>query len=281
MNSKLRNTWVLAIFMTLGMTTALMADGNITVEVNNGKLKATGQNNTSQEVLVTQVGPTSMMFESIDGTTLFNGLPELLVTGITSNVQFDLKSGPKVLAMFPGNSDDLAIDGNLKITSTGSDNVFVFLVEALVTGRTDISTRNGNDVVLFFGGQYQGRVQVKTGNGNDVVGLQDANVQNKFAASMGNGSDFVVMFGSIFQGLTDLKMGGGDDGIAAEFSTFANVKFNGNGGIDELAEANNMFLGTQVLRSLEIESDDPAAVANLATLITPLQEAIELLISLL
>jgi len=242
---------LLSILFHLGLTSFLLADGNMKVEVRNGNLKVTGQNNTAQKVEVIQTGPFSFLFTSSDGTQ-FNGMANLTISGVTGNVQFDLKSGRKVLELHPAPGIPLLIiGGNLKISSSGNATVNLFLTSVRVFGQADISTKNGNDNVILGYCDFRERVRIKSGNGESYVYAGFTNFGKQFQSSLGNGDDILFFHRSNLYGLVEVRMGGGNDLIEAWESTFVASVFNGDRGIDEFITVLSLFLTDPILKSIE------------------------------
>ncbi len=265
-----------AMALVATMAGQAWASGDVTVAVNNGSVKVTGQNNTEQSVLLTTNMMGDLVFDSLDGTT-FNGQAALTIGGFNQNLRIDMKSGTKSLAVFCTGPSPLVVPGNLKITATGSNTVLIALVCVKVVGKTDITTKNGNDAIGIINGEYEGRVKIATGNGNDLVESDDDSEFNgQVDVATGKGLDYVLAFDSTFFDKVNLKMGSDNDGVAVFDSTLAALNLNGNAGIDCVGSEYTTFVLPPVLKSVEFEVDanDIVDSANVDTNINALIDLI-------
>ena len=270
-----RNFAALALVVT--MAGQVWASGNVTVAVNNGNVKVTGQNNTEHSILLTTNMMGELVFDSLDGTT-FNGQALLTVGGFNKNLRIDMKSGTKSLAVFCTGPSPFVVPGNLKITATGNDTVLIALVCVKVKGKTDITTKNGNDAIGIINGKYDGRVKIATGNGNDVVGSDDGPEFNgQVDVATGKGLDYVLAVDSTFFNKVNLKMGSDNDGVAVFDSNLASLNLNGNAGIDSVGSENTTFVLPPVLKSVENEVD-PNDIADNASIDTNLNALVDLIV---
>ena len=130
--------------------------GNFTVSVTaGGDLRVSGETNTDQCIIVEATNdPGQYVFSSLQengssGTT-FNGQPTLVVEGVSDDVRIDLRSGRKVVILSNGDAPEFIIPDDLRISATGSDSAIVILDSLNVGGRTDVTTRSGDDAILFM-----------------------------------------------------------------------------------------------------------------------------------
>jgi hypothetical protein len=229
-----------------------LAQGNVTVEVRNGELRVTGQNNMQHDILVTQgFAPGEYLFSDpeigMNLPTTFNGQEALTVSGVTTNARFDLKSGQKTLifnnipfpnSSFPEGADPvIRFPGNLRISNSGSQRAIVIMNNLEVAGSTEVSTKNGMDAILMVDSLFLGNIKLNTGGGNDVV-LQAARIRDsggfgRLECSLGSGNDQYLMAGIDIFGAASFKLGGGNDSLAfTESAILGGTEVNGNGGFD-------------------------------------------------
>lgn len=242
--------------------------GNVTVSVNNGDLRVTGERDTAQCIIVTATGtPGRFQFSSIAqnpgfGTT-FNGQPTLTVNGVTDDMRFDIDSGNKVLILSNGNVAEFVVPDDLRITSTGSSPVSVILDSLNVGGRTDVTTRSGDDAVIVHDCFFNQRFRPSTGSGDDVVtdgqfGLASI-CNDDLDIRTSGGNDDVACLGTVVSDRCNIRMGSGNDGTAIRECMFGVTRIFGNGGNDNFAPQNNLISSLQ-LRQYEIETGSVATI---------------------
>jgi hypothetical protein len=257
---------------------------NTLVEVRNGALLISGDNNSDQQIFISPTGVPGQYLLSdplADNTfTTFNGQSSLLVSGVTDDVRLTLKSGAKLVIFSEQDQPTCPLPGDLQITTTGDSSAIIVLDNVDVVGRTDISTRNGNDVIVTMGSTFGDRVQFKTNNGNDLVmddsatGLSTFEGDLKF--NMGNGDDLIYLIQTVVLLRTDIRSGGQDDSTALRQCLLDLVTVNGNGGFDTFADDDNM-LDVLILKSIEAVSSDVAQFEDQLQMHPEYQQALSII----
>jgi hypothetical protein len=226
-----------------------------------GDMRVRGQNNTDQCILVQEVLNGVLRFSNpvVDagGITTFNGQAVLIVSGVFGDIRFDLKSGRKLLILCEGNQTDFDVFGDLRITTSGSDDAIVIADDIDVDGTTDIRTKNGNDAILLIDCDFRDRTKISTGNGDDVVAAQPASdFFGECEIQTGGGNDFTLFTGTQFALALAIKLGSGEDGIGFNDCCIEDEsELNGNGGLDTLVDEDNDFQFEPIIKSIE-ELDD-------------------------
>ena len=247
--------------------------GNVAVSVSSsGDLRVTGENDTSQCIIVeARATPGRYAFSSVQengsGGTTFNGQTTLVVNGVTDDMRFDVKSGRKVLILSEGNAAAFNVPDNLKITSTGDSPAVIILDSLSVGGRTDVTTRNGDDAILLHNNSLSERLRVSSGSGNDVVidgpfglaGVYDDDLDIR----TGSGNDDAICLGTRVLDRCSFRMGSGADGTAVRDSIITQARIFGNGDFDRYGAQNNV-MGTLLLRHFENENANVQSILNQA-----------------
>ena len=126
-------------------------------------------------------------------------------------MRLDLKSGRKVLILSEANSAEFSVPDDLRITSTGESPVIVILDSLNVGGRTDVTTRNGDDAILLHNNLFAERLRVSPGSGDDVVFDGFAGMasfcDDDLDIRTGNGHDDVVCDGTMVFARYTIRMG--------------------------------------------------------------------------
>ena len=236
--------------------------GNVAISVNNGDLRVRGENNTDQCIVVSATGiPGQYRFSSLQEegatSTTFNGQPALTVNGVTDDMRFDLRSGRKVLVLTNDMAERFVVPDDIRISSTGNKAAIVVFDSLDVGGRTDVTTRNGDDAVLIEDCEFAERLRVSTGNGNDAIsdGLMEMGslCNDDLDIRPSGGDDDVVCRGTVVMDRTNIRMGNGNDGTAIEECLFGPTRIYGNGGFDRYGAQNNVMASLQ-LRQYENDS---------------------------
>jgi hypothetical protein len=243
----------------------VVADGTVTIQVKNGNLQVTGQNNRTQCLLIVPTGVSGQYRFSnppMDNAapTLFNGETSLTVSGVTGDMKFDLKSGIKMLILSNSElggssaSPGFAVPRSLKISTGGSSPATIILNKVSTNGSTEIATRNGSDAILLMDCNLVGNVKLNSGGGNDVL-LVDG-YESSFAfmqncdINLGSGNDFLMMQYGIVPFQAKFNLGSGNDQIGFFASDLGTTSINGGGGFDHFGAAGSNFV-TFSARGLE------------------------------
>lgn len=233
------------------------AQSNVTIQVKNGSLQVTGQNNSTQCLLVTPTGVPGQYEFSMPpldngAATLFNGETSLIVSGVTGDMRFDLKSGRKMLILsnteLGGNSaasPDFVVPRSLKISSSGSSPATMILNKVRTSGSAEITTKNGSDAILlmhcFLAANLDlpGNVKINSGGGNDVLLVSDSYMR-QCDINMGSGNDHLLMQDGFVGFQAKFNLGSGNDQVAFlgsfGMNFFGPASFNGGRGFDHIAE---------------------------------------------
>jgi hypothetical protein len=242
---------------------------NLLVEVINGDLRVRGQSNAEQCILISAGEvPGQFHFSGLrgesDGTT-FNGQPSLTIDGVVDDVIIDLGSGRKFLILSEGEQTHFDVPGDLKIKNTGNEAATIILDNVQVNGKTSVATKNGDDAIVATGCIFDRSGTIKSGKGDDVVvlGLLGAGIQcsSNWQIQTGNGSDFLNLTQSVIAGTMNIKLGSQDDIAAIGDSILGLTKINGNSGIDEVGDENNVVASFS-LQGVEVESDEIVPLQN-------------------
>ena len=185
--------------LALNQPTTAHAAGNVHLQVQNGDLILTGDNQDNNIIVI----------QECCQTVVVNGRADTTVNGSSGRVDADGVTGDIIIAMNEGKDfvrveitpGVAVIARNLRInTGSGDDTVELFGVT--VRGNTQIHTDEGDDVILIDG--------VRTPNGYKRPDFKDS-----FSVGAGSGDDLLEFHNAVFRGALDVKMGSGIDGVCS------------------------------------------------------------------
>ncbi len=219
-----------------------MKAGNVTVEVDDGDLEIRGENNTEQGIAI-EATNVAGQFRVIGLDTTVNGADEILVTGVTNDVDIDMRSGGKLVILTEGDQAALFINGDLEIDTRGNSADVIILDTVNVEGRTTVRTRGGDDALIDTGSTHQERTLFNLGGGNDgVLTNLDASFEEDLDIRTGGGEDYVMVAATEVMDELDIRTGGGQDIIGVYSSQAFEANINGNGRNDALEDFDNSFV---------------------------------------
>ncbi len=218
-----------------------MKAGNVSVEVDDGDLEIRGENNTEQGIVI-EATNVAGQFRIIGLDTTVNGQDEVVVSGVTDDVDIDMRSGGKLVIMTEGDQAALFINGDLEIDTRGNSPDIILLDSVHVAGRTTVRTRGGEDALIDTSSTHQERTLFNLGGGNDAL---LTNFGSKFEEDLdvrtGGGVDYVMVAAADVTDELDIRTGGGQDVIGIYFSEAFEANINGNGQFDQLEDFGNTF----------------------------------------
>lgn len=209
-----------------------VADGNITVSVSRGNLFINGSlDATGQAFKMVPTGVRDQYeLEGLAGTTL-NGMPILIVSGITNNVDIKLYSNESVVILSNnGTHDSLDIAGHLRITSTSPTSAVVILDSVFCYKSLSITTGTGEDVVINGDSVFKWKTSIRMGAGEDSYYSIGCGTTEMFVDG-GAGDDFLLVEDNLFSLSTLLDGRSGNDylGIATSSPYEISAIYGGTG----------------------------------------------------
>ena len=214
-NSVIRRGWIWMPVAALGLATAVQADGNVRVRVDDhGNLIVEGDG-ADNEI---QISPVDIGIGDVTGlgSTLVNDSERASFSGVSGDFRIRMRSGNDRVLVVDGDGnhvpDDLDID-----TGPGDDHVLVS--GFFVHDDLHVRTRTGDDVVELAQTVFvDDRTTIETGWGDDRVTFAPADVPDLllvFEAGVsletGPGRDFVDIAGALFRSTVSIDLGRGDD----------------------------------------------------------------------
>ena len=252
-------TVLLPCIATLAFTNWVFGDGNISIQLNNGNLTVTGQNNTDQMLLVVSgINPGDIVFYT-DGLTTVNGQDVFLATGFNGDFHMDMRSGENIIVFSEQDEHYLHFHGDVVIETYGDAPAILLLDSVWVEGETMISTRNGDDALIINDSHFRDGLQISTGQGNDAMLIGWQNSINEFLnVSTNGGDDYVIVYNTELTGYFNISNGGGNDMAGLYNSYFWGGVVNGDSGADTLGRSGNF--GRYRLLRLSIEESYDSGV---------------------
>ncbi len=249
---QLVSSMIIPITFIFCFSNILIADGNITVELNGIDLVVTGQNNTDQTFFMV-AGPNAgeVIFLAGDEETTINGNHEILVAGFIGDCEMDLKTGEKIVVLSEQDKNQLFFHGDLSIEARGNKPVILLLDSLWVQGEAAISTRNGSDAIIINDSSFRQGLDISTGQQDDVVFMGwQVDITGNLGVATGSGDDYVVLYASLLHGYFDVSTSSGNDTLGIYNSRFFGGIFDGGSGNDSIGRAQNfgrsVYLGISV-----------------------------------
>jgi hypothetical protein len=190
MNRILSFVAILALAGSLALSPWPAPTGNVQVSLENGNLIIRGDSQDNN-VILTENGISGRANTTVNGERhIF--IPE----GVTGNIDINLKGGNDFLRVeLPGTN--FAVLHDLEIT-TGSGNDMLELLQVKVPEETHIDTGNGHDIIFIDGvfnpnefvrSEFTGKFNVETGSGDDLLEFHHAMFHGEVDVNLGAGTD--------------------------------------------------------------------------------------------
>jgi len=201
----------IAIGSILATVVAVHAAGNVTVDVDAGRVAADGDDAPNAILVTAGPDPDGILIAGLDGTTV-NGAPDFAATGVR---RLDIVTGRGADRV---ELRQLRIRGAVHLRLGRGDDVVI--AEQVTARRLDVRTGAGNDAVTV-GPQtrIRGLVNVHTGRDRDSVVLQSSNL-SAIAVATGPGDDVLDVFDTRVAGRTRVFTNTGQDVVVLALTEF-------------------------------------------------------------
>ncbi len=181
---------ILVLAGSLAFSPLPQAAGNVQVSVANGNLIIRGDDHDNNIIITESI---------IAGraTTTINGERRIFIPdGVTGDIDIKMKGGNDFVRVeLPGTN--FAVPQDLEI-NMGAGNDIIELLQVKVPAETRIDTAGGNDIVFIDGvfnssefvrSEFTGKFQVETGNGEDLLEFHHAIFSGEVDVKLGTGID--------------------------------------------------------------------------------------------
>ena len=231
MNSILSVVAILALTGSLAFSPWPAPTGNVQVRVENGDLIIQGDHRDNN-IIVTEGNITGRAATTING-----GRQIFPPEGVTGDIVINMKGGNDFVRVeLPGTN--FAVIHDLEI-NMGAGNDLLELLQVRVPEETRIDTAGGHDIILidgvfkfgeFHSSEFTGKFQVKTDNGEDLLEFHNARFLGPVDIDLGNGADaacstedseFQMPDQAVFNGGSPSGFPG--DGFVAPSTEFTNI----------------------------------------------------------
>ena len=245
---------------------ALLA-GNVTATQQGNNLVIRGDNEDN-EIAITRLAADEYLVTGV-GTTV-NGDPDASFSGISGNIDIDLRGGDDILAIADdptGLPDLLTLDppGSGPYLQTELDTIGT-TAQTFINGALLVRMGSGDDFV-GLSVETGGRVDIRTGSGLDAVGVLRSDVGGNLSIRTEDGDDGVLVLDSFVDGNISVDLGNGFDGATVQqVSSAGGLSMLGGRDSDGLTGADLSIADAIVLKGaqgnddLEIEFAEAASV---------------------
>ena len=227
------------------METRNLLAGNVQVEKAGHDLLVRGDNRDNQVVIV-ELAAQRFAVVGIGGTTVsggtnVNGHSVRTVSGISGNIDVDLRRGDDILGIGNDSQSLVALaeyfgyDSLLGDTDQLQDDLDDLLGGAvgatLDAKNLIIRMGDGDDGVGIVDARIRQRIEADLGSGNNAFGIDPSFIGDDLLLRGGNGIDDVLVFAAEIDQMLDVNLGGGNNFLAVEDSSIGEsaVLHTGNG----------------------------------------------------
>ncbi|MCU0877923.1 MAG: hypothetical protein MUF06_09080 [Pirellulaceae bacterium] len=193
------------------LETRAMLAGNVSVSVSGGNLLVRGDNSSNQ-IAIVQLDAGEYAVVGLNGTEVNGGTDPVVKSGVTNNIDVDLKNGHDVLGISNDIDflEELAYEEGLELPDLELPED---APECLtVPKHLNIKLGSGNDAAAV-GAKVGLRINADLGSGNDALWVEGSKVGDDIIARGGSGHDYLYINKTKIAQMLDVNMGDGENGV--------------------------------------------------------------------